>query len=219
MAFLALVFAMGGFAIAANETATTSAKKKVKACYSKKTGELRIKGNRKCRRGEKKIAWNKRGRRGPAGPAGPQGETGETGATGATGPQGPAGLSGGSGGTTLGPGTVGTEHIADGSITVPKLAPNLITDDLLGLVIDTGESVNNSTTASKSAYAECPVGTQLVGGGGGATNGLLIGLNLPELTTVYSGPTIGNDWYVTVSEVLPLASNWQVTSWAICIRS
>ncbi|MGH2837784.1 MAG: hypothetical protein ACRDJY_05475, partial [Thermoleophilaceae bacterium] len=77
MAFLALVFAMGGFAIAANEQATTSAKKKVKACYSKKTGDLRVavKGKRKCSRGEKKLVWNKRGLRGLRGPAGARGAT------------------------------------------------------------------------------------------------------------------------------------------------
>lgn len=214
MAFLALVFAMGGFAIAANDTATTSAaKKKIKACVAKKSGDLRIKGKRKCRRSEKKLVWNTRGRRGRAGPVG------ETGATGPAGPQGPAGLSGGSGGgVTLGPGTVGTEHIADGSITAAKLAENLITDDLLGLVIDVGESANNST-ASKTAYAECPAGTQLVGGGGGTTDGLFVPLNQIALATAYNGPTIGNDWAVTAHEVVPLASTWQATAWAICVRS
>ena len=221
MAFLALVLATGGFAIAANDTATTSAvKKKVKACYAKKTGELRVtvKGKRKCRRGEKKLVWNKKGVRGPAGP---QGATGATGATGPAGPQGPAGLSGGSGGggVTLGPGTVGEEHIADGSITVPKLAPDLITDDLLGLVIEYAESANNSNSP-KSVYAECPVGTQLVGGGGGPTDGLFIPLSaVSSPTTIYNGPTIGNDWFVSAYEVLGFGSNWQVTAYAICIRS
>jgi hypothetical protein len=214
MAFLALLFAMGGFAIAANESGTTSAtKKKIKACYSKKTGELRVKGNRRCRRSEKKLVWNKKGIRGPRGP---QGETGATGPTGPQGATGPAGTGGGGG--VLGPGTVGTDNIADGSITAEKLAQNLITDDLLGLVIDVGESVNNNST-SKSAFAECPVGTQLVGGGGGTTDGLLVPINPIEVATGYNGPTIGNDWAVTAHEVLPLASSWQVTAWAICIRS
>lgn len=216
MAFLALVFAMGGFAIAANDTATTSAtKKKIKACYSKKTGELRVKGKHKCRRSEKKLVWNKKGVRGRTGPQGPKGETGATGLTGPQGPTGPAGT--GSGGI-LGPGTVGTDNIADGSITAAKLVQNLITDDLLGLVVEYGESANNSSS-SKTAYAECPVGTQLVGGGGGTTDGLLVPINSLGLATSYNGPTIGNDWAVTAHEVLALASNWQATAFAICIRS
>src|SRR5688500_16272074 len=138
MAFLALVFAMGGFALAANEQATTSAKKQIKACYSKKTGELRVKkAGKKCKRGEKRLAWNKRGVRGPRGKAGAQGPKGDAGATGPTGAQGPAGLpgGGGGGGVTLGPGSVGTEHLADGSISAAKLAQNLINDQLLGLAI------------------------------------------------------------------------------------
>lgn len=221
MAFLALVFAMGGFAVAANDSATTSAvKKKVKACYSKKTGELRIKkAGKKCKRGEKKLAWNKRGVRGKPGARGPQGPKGETGATGLTGAQGPAGLSGGSGGgVTLGPGSVGTDHLADGSITAAKLAQNLLNDNLLGLVIAYGESVNDGLTATKSVYAECPAGTQLVGGGGGPTNGLFVPFNLNSLVTSYNGPTIGNDWFVSAHEALPFASDWQVTAFAFCIR-
>jgi len=213
MAFLALLFAMGGFAIAANDSATTSAtKKKIKACYSKKTGELRVKGKHRCRRSEKKLVWNKKGIRGPAG------LQGETGATGLTGPQGPTGPAGTGSGGVLGPGTVGTENIADGSITAVKLVQNLITDDLLGLVVKYGESASNSS-GSKIAYAECPVGTQLVGGGGGPTDGLLVPINPIELATSYNGPTIGNDWAVNAHEVLPLGSAWQVTAFAICIRS
>lgn len=216
MAFLALLFAMGGFAIAANESAETAAnKKKIRACVAKKGGDVRVlkASKRRCHRNEKKLVWNKRGRKGRRGP---QGEVGATGLTGPQGPTGPAGSGGGGG--VLGPGTVGTDHLADGSITAAKLVQNLITDDLLGLVIDVGESANNSDP-SKTAYAECPAGTQLVGGGGGTTNGLLVPLNPTALATAYNGPTIGNDWAVTAHEVVPLPSDWQVSAWAICIRS
>ena len=221
MAFLALVFAMGGFAIAANEQATTSAKKKVKSCYSKKTGDLRVavKGKRKCRRSEKKLVWNKRGVRGLTGPIGARGQTGPAGAQGLTGPQGPAGLSGGSGGgVTLGPGVIGTEHLSDGSITLPKLAPNLITDNLLGLAIEYVESDHNSS-ATRSVTAGCPAGTILTGGGGGPTNGAFIPLANTALATIFSGPTINaKGWAVTAAEIVPFASNWTLNAYAICIR-
>ncbi len=216
LAFIALLFAMGGFAIAANESADTAAnKKKIRACVAKKGGDVRVlkASKRRCHRNEKKLVWNKRGRKGRRGP---QGEVGATGLTGPQGPTGPAGSGGGGG--VLGPGTVGTDHLADGSITAAKLVQNLITDDLLGLVVRYGESASNSS-GSKIAYAECPVGTQLVGGGGGPTDGLLVPINPIELATSYNGPTIGNDWAVNAHEVLPLGSAWQVTAFAICIRS
>jgi len=222
MAFLALVFAMGGFAVAANQSATTAAKKtKVKACFSKKTGELRVavKGKRKCRRGEKKLVWNKRGVRGKRGAAGPAGATGQRGATGLTGPQGPAGLSGGSGGVTLGPGSVGTQHLADGSITAAKLLPGVLTDNLLGLVVEYEETANNSASP-KSVVAYCPAGTQIVGGGGAPTNGILVPLELPTLATTYSGPPgPASGWQVNATEIgLGLPGNWTLSSYAICIR-
>jgi hypothetical protein len=219
MAFLALVFAMGGFAIASNEQATTSAKKKVKSCYSKKTGDLRVavKGERTCRRSEKKLVLNKRGLRGPVGA---RGAIGPAGAQGSAGPQGPAGLSGGSGGggVTLGPGVIGTEHLSDGLITAPKLAPNLITDNLLGLKIEYAESDHNSTGV-KSISAGCPAGTLITGGGGGATDGLFIPLQNPALATIYNGPIVNaRGWSVTAAEVVPLATSWTLIAYAICIR-
>ena len=220
MAFLALVFAMGGFAIAANKSATTSAKKQIKACYSKKTGDLRVKkAGKACKRGEKRLAWNKRGVRGLRGKAGPQGPQGDTGATGLTGAQGPAGLSGGSGGgVTLGPGVIGTEHLSDGLITAPKLAPNLITDNLLGLKIEYAESDHNSTGV-KSVSAGCPAGTIITGGGGGATDGAFIPLQNPALATIYSGPIINaRGWTVTAAEVALLPTSWTLIAYAICIR-
>ena len=218
MAFLALVFAMGGFAIAANETATTSAKKQIKACYSKKTGDLRVKkAGKACRKGEKKIAWNKRGVRGLKGKAGAQGQKGDTGAPGPTGAQGPAGTGGGGGGVTLGPGTVGTEHLADGSITAAKLAQNLITDNLLGLVYEHEASGPNGD-AIKTATANCPAGTRLVGGGGGPTDSFLAPLSNNALVTTYNGPAaLANAWRVNAFEVLPFGS-WALSSYAICIR-
>lgn len=75
----------------------------VNACYQvkgKAKGAMRVvPANRKCRRGERKLAWSvtgppsaggAAGASGGTGPAGPKGETGANGADGATGAAGPA---------------------------------------------------------------------------------------------------------------------------------
>ena len=47
---------------------------KITACYSKRTGALRlVDAKKKCRKGEQRIAWNQKGRRGPRGPVGDEG--------------------------------------------------------------------------------------------------------------------------------------------------
>jgi Lamin Tail Domain len=49
----------------------------IHGCRNKKTGVLRVIGDRgHCRDNEKRLNWNVRGRTGPVGPAGPQGEPG-----------------------------------------------------------------------------------------------------------------------------------------------
>jgi hypothetical protein len=107
----------------------------IKVCMKKRGGVLRV--ARHCRRGERKLSWNRLGRQGvrgpigpegfdgvpgttgpggpptgttgPVGPAGPTGATGPQGAVGATGPAGPTGLTGleGTTGTTGAPGATG----------------------------------------------------------------------------------------------------------------
>jgi hypothetical protein len=62
---------------------------KITACVKKKgktKGAMRVAS--KCKRGERKLSWNK------VGPTGPQGPAGATGATGASGQTGPAGADG-----------------------------------------------------------------------------------------------------------------------------
>lgn len=76
---IALVLAASGFAVAAIPGPNGN----IRGCFEKKGGELRVVGHkRKCRRGERRLVWSKRG---PAGPAGEQGARGETGPTGAQG--------------------------------------------------------------------------------------------------------------------------------------
>lgn len=69
---IAVVLAAGGFAVAA----IPDGNGKVNACYSKKTGALRVvsSSKKKCRRGERKLSWSQKG---PAGPTGPKGASGD----------------------------------------------------------------------------------------------------------------------------------------------
>jgi hypothetical protein len=221
MAFLALVFAMGGFAVAANQSATKS--KAIKGCYSKKTGDLRVavKGKKKCRKSEKRVRWNKRGPRGLSGPqglSGQRGAQGEPGIQGETGPQGPAGLSAvDGGGFTLTDGSVGAAHIADGSITASKLAPGALTVSGLAVQLVVAETADDSTSP-KNIAAGCPLGKTLVGGGGGAYDGLGVPFNGPVALS-FSNAFIGNSWRARAYETTATSGTWRLTVYAYCMRS
>jgi hypothetical protein len=73
IAIAALVVATSGVAIGSFAPKNG----KIVACYSKKTGALRVvEEGKKCRRGEQKIAWNQQGKRGLRGRRGPAGDDG-----------------------------------------------------------------------------------------------------------------------------------------------
>jgi len=78
VALVALVAALGGFAIAA----VPDKKGRIVACYEKRGGDLRVlqKGT-KCKRAEKRIRWSQKGRRGPAGQDGAPGAPGRSAAS------------------------------------------------------------------------------------------------------------------------------------------
>lgn len=93
MAIVALVAAVGGFAVASIPSGNGT----IHACYQKENGQLRVidkDAKQSCRPSEVALTFNQKGPAGPTGPAGPRG------ATGPAGPTGPSG-SGGSGVTTL----------------------------------------------------------------------------------------------------------------------
>ena len=93
--------------VSAPQASAGSKPKRIYACVTVnfKTLNLTTK-NGKCKRGETKISWNRKGprgkkgakgKRGPVGAQGPKGAKGSAGARGATGAQGPAGTSGATG--------------------------------------------------------------------------------------------------------------------------
>jgi hypothetical protein len=77
----AMLTLLGG-AVGGSASASTKVKGKVHACVIKKgdaKGLMRFSPSGKCKHGENKLTWNKRGKRGKAGAQGPTGATGATG--------------------------------------------------------------------------------------------------------------------------------------------
>jgi hypothetical protein len=95
VALVILGLGVSGIAGAAKKP---SGRQQVTGCYAKKSGVLRvITRGKRCKRGERKIAWTKsgqRGDRGPRGVRGPAGADGQSGTRGATGAAGPSGVPG-----------------------------------------------------------------------------------------------------------------------------
>jgi len=88
-ATLALVFAMGGGAIAA--TGGFSSGGKLQACVNEEGRMKLLQAGQHCKKGQKGVSWNQVG---PAGAPGATGATGAPGAPGAPGPIGHEGLTG-----------------------------------------------------------------------------------------------------------------------------
>lgn len=68
------VLAGAAFGVAPQAKAAQAAAQptSIKACWKKSTGQIRfVKSTKKCKRGWKKVVWNRTGPSGPTGPAGP----------------------------------------------------------------------------------------------------------------------------------------------------
>jgi hypothetical protein len=81
VAVIALVAAVGGYAVAA----VPDGQGRIVSCYAKKSGKLRVLVRGSCRRNETRLRWNQTGPAGPAGAVGATGAPGATGQPGATG--------------------------------------------------------------------------------------------------------------------------------------
>lgn len=135
----ALVLALGGGAYAADLMGSNG---QIRGCVSK-DGQLTVlRSGQRCHKGQRKIAWNKRGRRGATGPRGATGLTGSTGAAGRTGPRGATGPTGarGPGGRN---GTNAATHVV----------------------------VRSRETHTGFVEARCDKGEKVTGGGGYANTG------------------------------------------------
>ncbi len=95
----------------------------VSACYSTKTGVVRVVDKdkkQKCRKGEKALSWNQKGPKGDTGAQGPQGLQGPTGVAGTNGQNGVPGGPGQPG--SSGPGLIfGTGTVTNNQTTYTSL--------------------------------------------------------------------------------------------------
>jgi hypothetical protein len=83
----------GGAALTFGQGGTSA--KPIAGCADRGSGKLRVlDADERCRRGERRLTWNRRGRRGPAGAQGTVGTTGAPGVAGAPGARGPDGSRG-----------------------------------------------------------------------------------------------------------------------------
>lgn len=150
----------------------------------------RQRNGRKNARAEKKKAKAKRGPTGPTGPAGPAGSGAGSGPAGPTGPAGPAGPIGltGEPGT---PGAIGPAGISGWEIVT---------------------TVPNPMSEATSAWATCPNGKRVLGGGYQIVS-WQFGF-IPMVLT--NRDLLGNRWSVTVENVGTPGSGCQIVVTAIC---
>jgi hypothetical protein len=122
VAVVALVAALGGFAVAA----VPDRQGRIVACYAKKGGDLRVltRGTR-CRRGEKRLRWSQTG---PAGPAGQNGAAGQQGPAGTEGRDGRDGTDGPQGSAAASMLTGNTGNVAANVGVTHYLHPSGISD-------------------------------------------------------------------------------------------
>lgn len=145
VAVLAFGLVIAGLAIAAKNPSRSQ----IHGCYSKKNGTLRVaKAGKRCRKGERKIAWTKAGTRGPRGPRGSAGSPGTEGSAGPAGTPGPRGATGPMGAT----GPVGATGPPGPSDSLEAVNP--------GPVTVTG--TDNDSANSLATRANVPAGSYVL---------------------------------------------------------
>lgn len=163
---------------------------------------IKAKAGKKCPKGTVPVysAIINQGVAGPEGSVGIQGITGTQGPKGDTGPAGPVGAQG-----IVGPqgpiGAAGLQGIAgDTRIT-----------------LEFSYSASNSVSP-KTAFANCPVGTKVIGGYGGVVEGFGVAADQKVAISYSAVPLFSNSTFaVRAFEPVDIATNWQVLAVAMCI--
>src|SRR5436190_344650 len=157
----------------------------IHGCYQKSGGALRVidAGVTNCAQKETSLDWNVKGAAGPQGPPGLAGMTGPAGATGAAGPPGPEGPAGAAG--PAGPAGPPGPGVSGYQVVVDTMSVDAHSEGLLPL--------------------HCPLGTNVLGGGGGG-----YGFHLEKSIPIVGTP----GWFVAALNDTGGAANLEVS--AIC---
>jgi hypothetical protein len=181
VSIIALVLAMGGFAVAAIPDSSGV----VHGCYKKKKGTLRLVTGSKCKKSERSISWNQKGQAGANGATGAKGDKGDKGDTG-PGAQhalidSAGAITSQTGGISVTTGTTGVYFV-----TFPE--------SVAGKSIHVGWSrKSGSGTTGEVSGSLCGGGTEgLVCGGGQPSDTVLVN------TADSSGAVVNHGFYVTV---------------------
>jgi hypothetical protein len=186
----------------------------VKACFDKEDGELRILcDGAKCKRSEIAISWN---RQGPAGPQGLKGDPGDPGAPGAPGMKGDPGDPGvpGAPGMKGDPGDPGAPGMK-GDPGDPGAPGDPGPPGVSGLERVSISSHSNSDR-HKHAFAPCPTGKKVVGGGAQVfiANDPAADAPIGIMTSFPSAMLDG--WAASAQEMVDTDVDWFVTAYALC---
>lgn len=187
----------GGIATVAG-AAIPGVDKVIRSCYDPRSAYVRVidtEAGQTCTTAEKPLNWNQTGPQGPAGPtgltgpAGPKGATGATGPTGATGAQGPAGPAGPAGGYQR----VGRGEACAGTCT--------------------SEWYNTYL----EAWAGCPYGMTLVGGGFEMKPGRYSTGKVYPVEVQKNAPYPGYDYWVVGVTVPQQLTFMDLKVYAMCV--
>jgi hypothetical protein len=117
-------------------------------------------------------------------------------------------------------GSVNSAELADGSVTGVKAGAGVLRDMII--VEDREPNTGETVGATKQAFANCPDGYVMTGGGGrilgdGGAKDIIIDVNLP---IVESAPGL-RQWFVTGSDLTGAASaeDYAVLATAICVKA
>lgn len=121
----------------------------------------------------------------------------------------------------LGDGAVATGKIADGSVTGAKAGAGVLRDMIV--VEDREPNTGETVSATKQAFANCPEGYNVTGGGGrilgDAANerDIAFDVNMP---IVESGTGL-KQWFVQANEIIEPSTgeDWALLATAICVRA